>query len=89
MSINDDVAHNIRNERRGEIDRNPSIDCHKCGESHNYQDYWEERYVKGKDWNPAKVAWLCDKCINKAYSEYQLIRRGREHKQLTEFANES
>lgn len=85
MSIHDDVAENIRNECRGAIDRDPSIACHECGESHNYRDYWEERYVENMDWNPAAVYWLCDECLERMYQEYRLYKRSEEHKQLTEF----
>jgi hypothetical protein len=68
-------------------DRNPSIACHECGSEHRYQEYWKPRYVDGMDWNPADVCWLCDACLNGAYREYDRVRRGRDHRQLTEFTS--
>jgi hypothetical protein len=85
MNVTDDVAMNIRNERRGEVDRNPFIDCAGCEESHLYQDYWEERYVEGKDWNPAQVSWFCDECMAKFYEWYYTQKKTESHKTLTEW----
>lgn len=67
-------------------DRNPHIDCHECGDSYKWQDYWKPRYVEGRDWNPASVHWLCDGCLMAAREDYEEHKRRREHKQLTEFA---
>lgn len=85
MTLSIGSYHDLEPSQPQPIDRNPSIDCPKCGESHNYQDYWEPRYVDGKDWNPAEVCWLCDECLERMYAKYDRVRRGREHKQLTEF----
>jgi len=82
----DDVAMNIRNERRGEIDRNPSIECEECENSYNYQDYWESRYVKGKEWNPAAVYWICDNCLEQMYAWHERRVKERQHKALTEWS---
>jgi len=68
------------------IDRNPSVACHQCGESHNYRDYWQERYVEGYSWNPAEMYWLCDVCLDEMYEWYENRRREREHKTLTEWS---
>ena len=69
-------------------DRDPLLACHACGNEHHYQDYWKPRYVDGRDWNPAEVYWLCDACLNEAYREYDRVRRGRNHRQLTAFASD-
>lgn len=72
-------------ERRG-IDRNPSIDCHECGNSHKYQNYWEGRYVDGYDWNPAEIYWLCDDCLDEMYAWYERRAAERNHRTLTEWS---
>lgn len=59
--------------------------CHECGESYNYRDYWEQRYVEGMDWNPADIHWLCDECLEEMYEWYRRRKTEREHQTLTEF----
>lgn len=61
------------------------MDCHKCGDSYNYQDYWEDRYVDGYDWNPAEVYWLCDECLDEMYAWYERRAAERDHRTLTEW----
>ena len=75
------------NERRGEVDRNPSMSCQRdgCDNSYWYKDYWEKRYVEGKDWNPADILWLCDECLEEMYAEYRLAKRADNHKTLAEY----
>jgi len=87
MHTTDDVAQNIMNERRAEIERNPSMPCQRngCDNSYYYQEYWERRYVDGKDWNPAEVLWICDECLDAIYAEYSRRKRADEHKTLEEF----
>jgi hypothetical protein len=84
MYVTDDVAENIKNDLRP-VDRNPSIACHNCGESYNYQEYWEPRYVEGMDWNLNEVCWLCDECLEEMYEWYRRRKTEREHQTLTEF----
>lgn len=67
------------------VERDPSIDCPNCGESHLYQDYWKPRYVDGREWNPAEIHWLCDECLDAARREYELHQRREQHAVLTEF----
>ena len=74
-----------RGELGHDIERNPLMDCPECNESYRYQDYWQERDVEGKEWNPNKVKWLCDDCIEQAKQEYELHKKRREHSQLKEF----
>lgn len=70
------------------IDRNPHMSCHAddCDNSYNYQDYWEDRYVKNKDWNPAEIKWLCDECLEEMYAEYRRYKRRENHKTLSEWS---
>jgi len=85
MHVTDDVANNIQNDTRP-IDRNPSIDCDECDQSYYYQDYWQERYVEGKGWDPHKVHWLCDDCLDSMYEWYNTRKREEEHKTLQEWS---
>jgi RNase P subunit RPR2 len=66
-------------------DPNPNVACHECGAEHRYKDYWKQRYVENRDWNPAAVYWLCDECLDQMYAEYDRVKRGREHRQLDEW----
>jgi len=68
-----------------DIERNPLMDCDQCGQSYRYQDYWHDRYVKGQSWNPNKVKWICDECIEQAKAEYELHKKRENHAQLTEW----
>jgi len=67
-------------------DPNPSIKCPDCGQRYKFDDYWAERYVSDKSWNPREVRWICDECLEEMYEWYERRRRGREHKQLTEWS---
>jgi len=82
----DDVARNIKNERRGAIDRNPSIDCPECGESYGYKEYWMPRYVDGVECHPRQLRWICDDCLDEMYEWYEDRVAEREHVTLTEWS---
>lgn len=46
-------------------DPNPFIDCHDCGESYKWQDYWKPRVVEGDrvdEPNDPDEPWRCDSC---------------------------
>jgi len=73
----DDVAENIMNERRGEIDHNPSMDCTSCGDSFNWRDYWSDRIDSPED------EFVCDQCRGE---RERLRRREENNQQITEFA---
>jgi len=52
------------------IDRNPSVACRICGESHGWMDYWKSR-VTGRERDPRDVPVECDDCR----AEIERIRR--------------
>jgi len=84
--IYDDVAQNIRNNQRAGLKREQSIQCPECGESYNFEDYWNERYVEGKDWDARGVYWICGDCLEEMYAWYERRRKAREHKTITEWS---
>jgi len=85
MYVTDDVAANIQNDTRP-IDRSPSIGCDNCNEFYDFKGYWRDRYVEGKSWDPHKVSWLCDDCLDTMYEWYKLRKQERQHKTLTEWS---
>lgn len=79
----DDVAHNILNEQRGHVDRDPLIDCSECGIGRRWQDYWKPRIEDGRIENPRDDPWMCDTCRRQ---NARLKRRKRENRALENFA---
>lgn len=80
-TVVDDVAENIMNERRGEVDRNPRLPCHECGETFPWRGYWKPR-VEGRIENPHTDEWLCDSCH---HARVKLERRETANRALTEW----
>lgn len=79
----DDVAENIRNERRGgPVDRNPYMDCERCGESFRWKDYWKPRIDDGRIENPHEEPFLCDSCHEE---KTRLERREANNRSMQEF----
>jgi len=83
VPAHDDVAMNIMNERRGEIDRNPSIKCDCCETAHRYQGYWEPRWLLRDD--PASGKTICDECQAELADLHDRLTNNRR---LTEFVED-
>lgn len=80
----DDVAHNILNERRGPVDRNPTLECDGCGRTEQYQtikvsDEWQTPNEPG---DPL----LCPDCDQARPS---VEERAENNEQLSRFASNS
>jgi len=76
----------FRDQQQDAIDRNPSLPCGECGESFNWQDYWEARIIEGDrvdEPNNPDETWRCDEC-HEAHERRK--RRKQKNKQLTEFS---
>jgi hypothetical protein len=64
------------------VDRNPSIPCERCGESYNWQDYWEDRLSD----DPREQAFWCESCWGELIEQARIERYAKEHHQLTEWS---
>ena len=79
MAISIGTFDDLRGSRGQPIDRNPSIDCAGCGESHGWRDYqnWHDEITP-------ETELLCPACQR----ERQRLRRRRENNEpLTRFAS--
>lgn len=80
----DDVAHNIMNERRGgPIDRDPSMECDGCGESHQASYYDEHGQLTQDPEEPV----LCAACARKPVGTRTVEERQETNQAITEFIN--
>lgn len=80
----DDVAQNIRNEQRHHgIDKNPSLECAGCGETHNWKHFKNHGQASADPDKPLLCS-VCNAGLTGVKSDEQ---RREDNRQLEEFAD--